>query len=539
MAYRPQQSRRRQNEPPNKGGLQDCHELELHPLYTEFIKRYMFNLPLFAYEVCGCTYVDKDNNDEITEQQKELLESVQMPASMTAVASGHGTGKTRSIAIICLWHLLCFPQSNTLVTAPKVDQVRSHVWKEIHAAVERMRGGTWGWMADFIEIWSRRVNIRGHAAKWFVKAKSAPKGAPENIAGEHAHFYLVIADEASGVDDEILKKLDSALTQGAGNRMLLISQPTRNTGYFYEAHQKRNKLCGGHWTAITMNGEDSRLVTDAMIARKQMEYGGRESREYCISVRGIFPDFNNGYLVAAPDFAATFTKKNIIPRNAPYGQIITVDLASGEGRDYTVMTLFSVLGSGDIGRNARRVTLEKVLMYNNTLKGSKGAGQIKRIKDMYPHARMYVDAGGLGLTICQLLEEWKVPLTRVNWGLTSYNPSYKERFQDQRAQCHSHLARAIENGRFTIKDYRYKQELTNEATRIPFGFNSRGVFKIPSKKDMRELGIKSPDMWDTLAMAFLEFANYDVFNALSSKEGKKTAVTKASKKMDKVVDEYL
>lgn len=514
-------------------------ELELHPLYAEFVERYMFNLPLFAAEVCQCLYVDDQNDDEITEQQTWLLESVQMPSSMTAVASGHGTGKTRSISIICLWHLLCFPQSNTLVTAPKVDQVRSHVWKEIHAAVERMRGGTWGWMADYIEIWSRRVNIVGHAAKWFVKAKSAPKGAPENIAGEHAHYYLAIVDEASGVDDEILKKLDSALTQGMGNRMLLISQPTRNTGYFYEAHQKRNTECGGSWTALTFNSEDSRLVSDAMIARKQMEYGGRESREYCISVRGIFPDFNNGYLIAAPDFAACFTKKDIVKRNMPYGRIITVDLASGEGRDYTVMTLFHVVGQGDIGRSARRVTLEKVLLYTNTMKGQKAAGTIRRIREQYPDARMYVDAGGLGITMCQLLEDWGVKLTRVNWGRPCYNPSYREMYQDQRAQCHSSLAKAIESGRFTIKDERYKQELTNEATRIPFGFNSKGIFKIPSKKDMRELGIKSPDMWDTLSMSFLEFASYDLYNVKEAHQGKKTAIKQAAKKMSALIDDSI
>ena len=95
-------------------------ELLTNKNYIDFVERYAFDLVKFAVEVCGMTP---------TWQQIELLQSVQPSGSRTTVRSGHGTGKSRSIAVIGLWHLLCYPDSNTLITAPKIEQVRNVAWK--------------------------------------------------------------------------------------------------------------------------------------------------------------------------------------------------------------------------------------------------------------------------------------------------------------------------------------------------------------------------------------------------------------------------
>ena len=95
-------------------------ELLTNKNYIDFVERYAFDLVKFAVEVCGMTP---------TWQQIELLQSVQPSGSRTTVRSGHGTGKSRSIAVIVLWHLLCYPDSNTLITAPKIEQVRNVAWK--------------------------------------------------------------------------------------------------------------------------------------------------------------------------------------------------------------------------------------------------------------------------------------------------------------------------------------------------------------------------------------------------------------------------
>ena len=90
------------------------------PRYLPFAARYAFSLARFAAEVVGMMP---------THQQLELLDSVSPPGSRTSVRSGHGSGKSRSLAVIALWHLLCYPKSNTMITAPKIEQVRNVAWK--------------------------------------------------------------------------------------------------------------------------------------------------------------------------------------------------------------------------------------------------------------------------------------------------------------------------------------------------------------------------------------------------------------------------
>ena len=198
-------------------------ELLTNKNYIDFVERYAFDLVKFAVEVCGMTP---------TWQQIELLQSVQPSGSRTTVRSGHGTGKSRSIAVIVLWHLLCYPDSNTLITAPKIEQVRNVAWKEIVDVINLMKiRGNHAWIAEYVEAEAERIFIKNSKQTWFVIAKTAPRGSPENLAGMHRDWYLIIADEASGIPDQNYSVLTGALTDKR-NRMCMFSQPTRSAGFF-------------------------------------------------------------------------------------------------------------------------------------------------------------------------------------------------------------------------------------------------------------------------------------------------------------------
>ncbi|EOK2322767.1 hypothetical protein ACQ5AX_004538 [Escherichia coli] len=51
---------------------------------------------------------------------------------------------------------------------------------------------------------------------------------------------FLILDEASGISDKAINILTGALTE-KDNRMLMMSQPTRPSGYFYDSHHKNAK----------------------------------------------------------------------------------------------------------------------------------------------------------------------------------------------------------------------------------------------------------------------------------------------------------
>ena len=211
--------------------LQDLKTL---PEWYEFRLRYQFNLVGFAVEVLGMT---RENGQELTWQQELLFDSISIPGSRTSVASGHGTGKTRSAGVTALWHLLCFPDSVMMFTAPQIGQLRKLVWKEIAICFDRLKNGPFAWLASYVVILAETVYIKGYDKTWHVIAKTAPKHQPTNIAGQHGDHYFLWVDEASGVADEVMDVVMGALTH-ADNRAVMTSQPTRNAGFFFDLASK-------------------------------------------------------------------------------------------------------------------------------------------------------------------------------------------------------------------------------------------------------------------------------------------------------------
>ncbi len=149
----------------------------------------------------------------------------------TSVASGHGTGETGSAGVIALWHLLFFPHSVMMFTAPQIDQLRKLVFKEIAICLTLLTKNSLGWLADYITILSESVYIKGHQKTWHVIAKTAPKNQPTNLAGQHGDNYMVWVDEACGVDDAVLDVVMGALTH-KDNRAVM-DQPTRPTQWLF------------------------------------------------------------------------------------------------------------------------------------------------------------------------------------------------------------------------------------------------------------------------------------------------------------------
>lgn len=149
------------------------------------------------------------------------------------------------------------------------------------------------WLADYFVLTETAFYEVTGKGVWTVVPKGFRLGSEETLAGEHADHLLYIIDEASGVSDRAFGIITGALT-GQDNRILLLSQPTRPSGYFYDTHHKLAKRPGnpdGVYTAITLNSEESPLVTSEFIKMKLAEYGGRDNPMYMIKVRGLFLNY--------------------------------------------------------------------------------------------------------------------------------------------------------------------------------------------------------------------------------------------------------
>lgn len=501
--------------------------IEKDPRWLEFVERYAGNLTRFAIECCGMS-PDKSGNGGVTHQQIELLDNVSLMGSRVSVSSGHSTGKTRSIGVTTLWHLVCYFQSNTVITAPKVTQVKNQAWKEMRRMLDCLRMSPWAWVADYIGFEAERIYIKGHKETWYVIAKTAPKGSPENLAGEHADWLLIWADEASGIPDANFGVLGGAMTD-ARNRFILTSQPTRNSGFFYDTHHSLAVDNGGTWTPLVFNSEESPLVSESFLAEKLAEYGGRDSTEYMIKVRGLFPEESDKYLLGRSKLESCFGKEVIDPRK-PFGYLVLCDVGLGEYRDSSVVAVAKVQGWEDYGEDARRVQVISIPFKSNARQLRDFEGEITQVAELYENANTLIDAGGMGGGVCQNLENGgRVQVTRVKWGIPCFKNKNKERFFNQRAQAMVGAARAAKEGRLGFSaGVGFVKDILDEGSRIPYGWDEKARHKIKSKDEMAADGIHSPDVWDSICFAFLEGAVYNVATSSAEVQDYKLSVIQQS-----------
>lgn len=173
------------------------------------------------------------------------------------VSSGHGIGKTRTEAMAIEWHLYTHKFSKTLVTAPTMDQITGQLWGEISKLHRRIKA-RWPALAEEWNILTSSIRHKNEDFQdWFVSARTARAEAPEGLQGSHgedaddefgelARLFgeefeggasggmLVIAEEASGVPQEVREVLEGTLSE-PGARFLAMGNATRPDGWFAES----------------------------------------------------------------------------------------------------------------------------------------------------------------------------------------------------------------------------------------------------------------------------------------------------------------
>lgn len=485
------------------------------PRYDAFVERYVADPERFAVEVCGM---------EPSADQSDLLNAMTPPTAKVSVVSGTGTGKTSAFARIALWHLLCHPiasydgkieiGSNTYIGAPRVQQVGDGVWKEMQDTRLAIANGPCGWLLDYFTVAKTRVTVHGYEDQWFISQVALQKGQSVGIAGKHRFWQLVIIDEAAGVPDGHFDVIDGTQTQG-GNRTLMASQGVTNTGRFYDSHHKFSHRSGGSWFSLRFSSEWSPFVTDKWLAERLLECGGKESIEYQIRVLGLFAEDSSRMLLTRADIEPCFIQRRIINDDEPYGILILADVGLGEYRDESVAIVAKVIGNADFGEDARRVEFLEIPLCTNSKNEIDFAGDLVNLYGRLSNPTMYVDNGGVGATVNKLIERSNVPVSRIDWGKPCFRKEYKERFYNLRACAMVRFRDAVRQGRVVFPpslDQRMKDKILDQGSRLPYHFAEAGGLRyvMNKKEDMRKEGIKSPDIIDAMAFAFMEGVSYMV-----------------------------
>lgn len=445
-----------------------------------------------------------------TWQQEMIIEAVQEVGSKTSVSSGHGTGKSDMTSIMILCYMIFFPGARIILVANKLQQVKTGIFKYLKenwkTCVKRFP-----WLKKYFTVTDMQFFATESKGAWEVVPKGFRLGNEEALAGEHATHMLYIIDEASGVSDKAFGIMKGALTQ-EDNRLLLISQPTRTSGEFYDSHHRLAITLDnpdGIYRAIKLNSEESPLVTLKFIREKLVDYGGRESPEYLIKVRGEFPSSLSGFLLGRDEVERAQRRKVYLAKG--WGWVACCDV--GNGRDKSVLSIFRISGYD----RYRRVVPHKVMEMESTVTPSRFADYIYSECDpvIYPNITIVIDGDGVGATTADVLEEKHgVIAQRIRWGFPLHNKELKKRFINQRAYANVYAANAVRQGRMLIDK---AGKTADEASKIPVFLNEAGQWVCMPKEQMRtKLNLHSPDHWDTYC--FTQLANYIPANEVLSRD---------------------
>lgn len=468
------------------------------PRWFGLVERFAGDIAGFSMEVRGQTP---------SFQQMDLFSSVSVSRSRTSVASGHGTGKTTALATIVWWHLVCHEQSVTLVTANDLDQLKATLWKEIGKAEWEIKNGPFGWLTDYVEILAdNRMRVIGFEDTWFVESKTADEKNANKMAGRHGEWLLIIVDEASTLPNAVLTTLSGALTE-EHNRMLLTSQYTENAGFFHETQTTLSESNGGVWTNLRFSSLDSPWVDNPSIKMLWDMYDDDERR---VRILGLPPANSSDFMMNLKVAEAMYKRGRIIKDDENYGWFVCADIASGEGlRDKSAIPVIRVIGYGDYGPDARRVEVVEIPLHVNNIRSNVFSGYVADAGASLSNVTYLPDAGGLGVNVCQDLEDMGKVVIRVLWGQPCFKGMNAERYLNKRAQAMHHAARAAKEGRLSILTPEYRRVMLDQSSRIPKRFSgNRSKMVVPPKGSPEWKGLKSPDLWDAVCFAFLENAEY-------------------------------
>ncbi len=456
------------------------------PRYKDFVLRYRNDWPRASVELFG---------KKPSPQQEELLLSVQTSGSFVSVSSGHGTGKSDMSSIITMLYIFCHPQARVILVANKIAQVKAAVFKYIKinwkTLVKRIP-----WIEDYFILTETEFYEITSKGVWCVLTKGYRLGNEEGLAGEHAKHMLYIVDEASGLSDKAIDIMEGACTE-TDNRFLMLSQPTRNTGRFFDSHNRLSKAKNpkdGIWKSLVFNSEYSPWVTLDYLRKALIKFGGRDSIQYMIKVRGLFPKVLQGFLISMTDCEKAVNNTPVLADD--WGWVCLMDV--GNGRDKSVRLIGKVSGYG-LDRVFVPVSIKEFDGSIDPINfGRQVAAEIK--SSDYPNIVMGVDNGGVGSDTATILEESGLRVQRIMWGEPMFSDMDKKLYINQRAFSTVMSQRALTSNRMKID----KSEKTKEqASKIPYKINEKGQYAIMPKEQMREKGIPSPDRWDTYCFAML------------------------------------
>lgn len=425
-----------------------------------------------------------------------------------ALSACHGPGKTWLAAALCVYQSVCWFPQHVVVTAPSKGQLEDALVKNVVTLFKMLPQA----VQDLFEIKTNRIELKSAPEESWFSARTARAEKPEALQGVHCFRgrELLVADEASGVDDPIFESAAGSMS-GRETTTMLLSNPTRVTGYFYDVFHKLKDMW---WTRSISAFDSSRVDRDFVkdIARRY----GEDSNAYRIRVLGQFPTANDDSVIARDLIIAARKRDITIP---PFSvEVWGLDVArKGANRNALVrrnriaIVDAAVWGGVDLMQTAGRVKRE----YDD----ARAAGNAPQ--------SICVDANGLGAGVADRLAQLGLPILSIN---VSETQNLDPRFRNMRTELYWKVREWLElkdkkmpwksccgnaTGEKTCPHDRLEEELAAPT----YSYTSSGKILMESKDDMLRRKVPSPDIADAAALSFADEPVGLLHGSSSGKDG--------------------
>jgi hypothetical protein len=324
----------------------------------------------------------------------------------------------------------------------------------------------------------------------------------ENIAGRHNSFVLVIIDEGSHIERDIMGGVDG-ITIKPDDRIIMPGNPLLNSGIFYEAgtiNNRDNNPNGVGWKLVQISAYDSPnvkagyeiipgVVQAEWVREKEAEWADNPE-EFYPRVLGLPPEDTAGTIIGS---RAIENAAKVVPPEDSGPVVLSVDPTWG-GADKAVFTV----------RN------DAQLIYSESKLGMKEPEILDRILELeeeYKVERIIIDTSG-NPSVAHFLEaRGHKKIEGVHY---AGRPRDTKQFMNQRAEFYFGLRVALKNG-FHIP-YKYVPALMLQAGVQSVKVGAR--LKVEDKDNVRVRIGRSPDELDALAQSFYQKPGEAVFETV-------------------------
>lgn len=464
----------------------------------------------FAHDVLGV---------KLWAKQVEILEAIR-DHKRVAVSGGRKVGKDFVVGVAALWWYASFEDARVIMTATTAKQVDGVLWRDIkklltHSGLcydckEKDAGmarpcphsaildGELGELA--------RTGLKAHDYREIngYTAKEA-----EGIAGTSGTRLMYLLDEASGIADEIHIAIRGNVASD-GCREVMISNPTRNEGKFFDAFHESERF----YKTFFIDSETSpnvlagRAIYPGLASREwiaeQREEWGADSALYKVHVKGQFVLAEDGKILSIHAIAEATARHSIATAEGTLR--IGIDPA-GEGGNRDESAFAS-------RRGKKVISLHTRLGLSASGHITEALGMIKEHGKEGEHVTVAIDAEGLEgarvagafLAFLQNIPDTAPqPFTLIvvrSSQRAQRQPLVFDRIADE---LWGNLAAWIREGGALPSDAKLERELHAQE----WHSQVTGRIKITSKDEIRKQLGRSPDRADAIALAVWEPIDYE------------------------------